>query len=117
MTYTMYIRNLSANVLSTQGKSGDETRGLCERSLAISIRSGGQDGEYAAFGNCHIGEYYQELARNQSTVNALWTHLLPAKFHHEKALRIYSKIYGPTHPCTVDTSSRLTVILRELSQL
>jgi tetratricopeptide (TPR) repeat protein len=107
---------LLASILSVQGKLGDETRGLYERSLAISIRNEGPDGFNAATGNYNIGEYYQELAIKQSTVDAMRTHLTIAKSHFVEAQRISSKIYGPTHPNTVDAASRLTV-LRQLSQL
>jgi hypothetical protein len=31
-----------------------------------------------------------------------------------EALGIYSKIYGPNHSDTVDASSQLTIVLREL---
>jgi hypothetical protein len=60
--------DLLARILSTQGKLGDETRGLFERSLAISIRNKGPDGVNAAAGNYSIGQFYQKLARQQSTV-------------------------------------------------
>jgi hypothetical protein len=109
--------DLLARILSAQGKLGDETRGLYERSLAISIRNVGPDGEYATFGNSNISEFHQKLARNQSTVAATRMHLLLAKSHHEETQRILSKIHGPTHPRTVNVSSRLTSTLIALSQL
>jgi hypothetical protein len=109
--------DLLARILSAQGKLADETKGLYERSLAISIRKIGPDGEYAAFGNKNIGEFHQKLARNQSTVDAKRTHLLLVKSHHEEAQRIYSKIHGLTHPSTVDAASRMTSTLIALSQL
>jgi hypothetical protein len=109
--------DLLASILNAQGKLGDETKGLYERSLAISIRNEGPDGLNVATGYCHIGEFYEKLAIKQSTVDAARTYLILAKSHHEQAQRIYSKIYGPNHPNTVDASSRLNVVIRILSQL
>jgi hypothetical protein len=74
--------------LETQSNLGDGTRGLYERSLAISIRSGGPDGENAAFGNNTIGIFHQKRAIKQSTVDAKRMHLLLAKSHHVEAQRI-----------------------------
>jgi hypothetical protein len=42
--------NLLANILSRQDQLGDETRGLYERCLAISIRNEGPDGSNTASG-------------------------------------------------------------------
>jgi hypothetical protein len=109
--------NLLARILSAQGKLGDETRRLYERSLAICIRNKGPDGLNAANGNFYIGDLHNKLARNQSTLSAMRIHLLLAKFHFIEAQRIWSKIYGPTHPNTVGISSGLNVVLRQLSQI
>jgi tetratricopeptide (TPR) repeat protein len=109
--------DLLARILSAQGKLGDETKGLYERSLAISIRNEGPDGLNVAIGNINFGQFYCELARKQSTVDAAQTYLILAKSHHEEAQRINSKIYGPTHPNTVDAASRLTDILSAFATL
>jgi tetratricopeptide (TPR) repeat protein len=108
---------LLASILSVQGKLGDETRGLYERSLALSIRNEGPDGLDVATGNYNVGKFYEKLAIKQSTVDATQMYLLLAKSHFTDAQRILLKIHGPTHPNTVDASSRLTDILRQLSQL
>jgi hypothetical protein len=109
--------DLLASISSAQGKLGDETRGLYERSLAISIRDGGPDGLNVATGNYNIGVFYEQLAVKQSTVDAIQTYLTIAKSHLVEAQRIYSKIYGPTHSNTVDAASRLNVVIRTLSEL
>jgi tetratricopeptide (TPR) repeat protein len=109
--------DILASILSAQGKLGDETRGLYERSLAISIRNEGRDGLNAATGNFNIGVFYEKLAVQQSTVDATQMYLILAKSHFIEAQRIYSKIYGPIHPNTVDAASRLTDIFIVLSQL
>jgi S-adenosylmethionine/arginine decarboxylase-like enzyme len=85
--------------------------------LAITIRNNGPDGLNAAIGNHIFGEFYTKLASKQPTVDAMRSQLLLSKYYHEEAQRIYSKIYGPTHSDTINTSSRLTTVLRELSQL
>jgi hypothetical protein len=100
-----------------QGELGKEIRGLYERFFACSIRNHGPDGLNAAIGNNNLGEFCYKLARKQPTVDAKRTQLLLAKSYYEDAQRIYSKIYGPTHPSTADASSQLTIVLRELSQL
>jgi tetratricopeptide (TPR) repeat protein len=109
--------DLLARILSAQGKLGDETRGLYERSLAISIRNEGPDGLNAATGSYNIGLFYHQLAAKQSTADATQTYLILAKSHFVEAQRIWSKTYGPTYPNVIDASSRLTDILRQLSQL
>jgi hypothetical protein len=68
--------DLLARILSAQGKLGDETRGLCERSLPISIRNEGPDG---LNGNYYIDELHKKLAVKQSTVDAFRTNLILAK--------------------------------------
>jgi hypothetical protein len=108
---------LLARILEAQFKFGDETRGLYEHSLALSIENNGPDGLNAAISNHNIGGFYFKLAKIQPTLDAKRTQLLLAKSYYEEAQRIYSKIYGPTHPSTADASSELTIVLRELSQL
>jgi hypothetical protein len=109
--------NLLANILRSQGNLGDETRGLYEHSLVLSIRNHGPDGLNTAIRNKNLGYFYSMLAGKQPTVDAKRTQQLLSKSCYENALRIYSKIYSPTHSDTVNTSSLLTAVLRELSQL
>jgi hypothetical protein len=54
--------NLLAHILEAQGKLGDETRGLYERCLAISIRNQGPDGSNTAIANHNLGLFYSSLA-------------------------------------------------------
>jgi tetratricopeptide (TPR) repeat protein len=108
---------LLAVILEHRGELGDETKGLYEQYLALSIRNHGPDGLNAAIGNNNFGAFYYRLAKIQPTVDAKRTQLLLSKSYHEKAQRIYLKIYDPTHLNTVNTSSQLTTVLRKLSQL
>jgi hypothetical protein len=82
-------RNLLARILQLQGKFGDQTRGLYECSLALSIRDEGPDGLNTAIGNCSIGLFYYLLAKKQSTVNSKRTQLLLAKSHLIESERIH----------------------------
>jgi hypothetical protein len=109
--------NLLAHILEAQGKLGDETRGLYERCLAISIRNFGSDVSNTAIANGNLGAFYAGIALKKITIDSIRPQLLLAKPYCEEALRIYSKIDGPTHPNTVQASSRLSYVLNELSQI
>jgi hypothetical protein len=52
-----------ARILKEQGQLGDETRGLFERFLAISIRNDGLDGSNTAAGNLNLGSFHLQPAR------------------------------------------------------
>jgi hypothetical protein len=84
-----------ANILSAQGNLGDETRGLYERSLALSIRNDGPDGLNTAIVNNKFGQFYIQLAEKEPTVDAERTQLLLSKSYHEEALRILLKDIRP----------------------
>jgi hypothetical protein len=107
--------NLLAHILEAQGKLGDETRGLYERCLAISIRNFGSDVSNTAIANQNLGKFYAGIALKENTIGSMRPQFLLAKPYCEEALRIYSKIDGPTHPNTVDASSRLSNILSMLN--
>jgi hypothetical protein len=109
--------NLLANILMGQGQLGDETRGLHERYLAIFIRNEGPDGSNTASVNSNLGLFYCQLAEVQTTVNLELKQLLLAKAYFEESHRIRLKIYGPTHPDTVDAASQLAIALSELSKI
>ena len=81
------MEEILAGILIAQGNLGDETRGLFERSLAISIRNEGPDGLNAAVGNCNIGRFYHRLGNIQPTVDSQRTQLLLAKSHFVEAQR------------------------------
>jgi tetratricopeptide (TPR) repeat protein len=104
-----------ANVLMAQGKLGDETRGLFEHFLAISFRNSGLDGPNTATGNYHLGSYHAHQETTVDVKQTRQTQLLLAKSYFEEALRIFLKIYGPTHPHTVAAASQLAIVSRELS--
>jgi tetratricopeptide (TPR) repeat protein len=108
--------DLLANILLGQNKLGDETRGLYERALALTVIHGGPDGVNAAGVNSNFGDFYLQLAMVQLTVDSLQTHFLLAKSHFEETRRILLKMYGPTHPNTVKVKSTIAMILSMLSE-
>ena len=107
--------DLLAKILCSQLKFGNETRGLYERCLAISLKHTGPDGYNFGVANNSIGMFYQKLAGIQLTIDLKRTQLLLAKFHLEECLRIYSKLYGPTHSINLNAESVLASILSELT--
>jgi hypothetical protein len=106
---------LLSRILLKQGKLGDETKELFERSLAISVVNEGPDGLNTAGGNIAISQFHYKLAMIQSTISIKRTQLLLAKSYAEEAVRIVTKILNPTHPSRVGATSLLSDILRELS--
>jgi hypothetical protein len=109
--------NLLAGILRRQGKLGDETRRLCERYLAISIRNDGPDGSNTAAGNNNLGRYYHQLAGKQATIDLKQKQLLLAKDYYKESHRINLKMYGHTNPRTIMTASELAGILNDLSRI
>jgi hypothetical protein len=107
--------SLLSSILMGQGQLGDETRGLNELYLANSIRNGGPDGVNTASGNFNLGIFYCKLAEVQTTVDLKQKQLLLGKDYYEESHRIKSKIYGSTHPETINVTSRLAAISSELS--
>jgi hypothetical protein len=107
--------DLLANILQSQGKLGDETRILFERSLAISFQTQGPNAQDTAAGNIHLGQYHHNIVGEQSTVESKREQLLIAKGYLEEGLRIDIMIHGATHPDTVSDASVLSIVLYLLS--
>jgi hypothetical protein len=106
---------LLAKILMYQGKLGDETKELFERSLANFVVNEGLDGLSTALGNIDIGRFHYQHATRQSVISIKRTQLLLAKSYTEEAVRIVTKIHNPTHPNYDSAASVLSDILRELS--
>jgi tetratricopeptide (TPR) repeat protein len=109
--------HLLARILQSQGKFEDETQGLFEHSLAIYIRNEGPDGVNTAMASISTGLYHYQLAKIQPTVDTKRKYLLISKLYIEEALRIRTKIYGPTHPNTIEAVSILSDVISALSRL
>jgi hypothetical protein len=107
---------LLAKILLTQGKLGDETKKLFERSLGICIRNEGPDGANTAVVNHDICQFHYKIAMTSSTAHTKQTQLLLAKSYCDEAIRIEIKIHNPTHPNRVIAVSLLSAVLRELSR-
>lgn len=107
---------LLARILQTQGKLGNETTELYERSLVIFVRHGGVDGLNTATGNTSIGDFYQQRAESK-TPALRKVELLKAQGYYKEAVRIYSKIYGPHNSNTTKTAPALKAIVFELSRV
>jgi hypothetical protein len=107
---------LLARILPAQKKFGDDTKELFECNLPISIRQQGPDGPYTAVTNSNFGQFYVKLPSVQSEVDKKQRHLLLAQSYFEEAVRIELKIYGPTHPSTIDATSRLSASNELLSR-
>jgi hypothetical protein len=108
---------LLARILMNQGKFGDVTKELLERSLAIFVVNEGPDGPNTACGNITTCQLYCNLAKIQPIISIKKTHLLLAKSYAEEAVRIETKIRNPAHPNRVLATSVLSDILGELSTI
>jgi tetratricopeptide (TPR) repeat protein len=108
--------SLLAIILQTQGKLGIETKELFERSLAIDIKNFGSEGINTAASNVNLGNFYH-LQAEASQSTGIRKELLSLSFSKLKeALRIYTKLFGPDHPNTVQASSQLSIVTHKLSE-
>jgi tetratricopeptide (TPR) repeat protein len=108
---------LLARILVAQGKFGDETKELLERSLAIYVRHEGPDGANTVAAYAALGDYHYRFALKESIISKKQTQLLLAKSYSDEAVRIETKIHNPAHPNRVMTASLLSIILHELSRI
>jgi tetratricopeptide (TPR) repeat protein len=107
---------LLAAILKSQGKLGHETRELYERSLAIDIKHYGPDGMDNAIANHNIGNFYHILADQEQSAETRIDLLRLSLSHHKEARRIFTKIFGPDSPMTMEALSIVSTISRELSE-
>jgi hypothetical protein len=108
--------DLLADILSLQGKLGDETKELYERSLAIQTNQEGPDGINTAFANNDIGKFYHDLAETQQSSEKRVEHLHASLSKYQEALRINTKILGSDNPLTIQASLIVSLISRKLSE-
>jgi tetratricopeptide (TPR) repeat protein len=108
--------NLLATILQVQGKLGDETKELHERCLAINIKNYGSEGLNTAASNNNLGLFYHLQAEANPSAGIRKEHLSLSVPKLNEALRIYTKIFGPNHPDTVQALSQLSIVTRELSE-
>jgi tetratricopeptide (TPR) repeat protein len=98
-----------ARILYNQKKMGDETGNLFKRAIAIFVHNEGPDGVRTAVGNSEYAHFYHLLARERCTGGTRRAHLLKAIFFGEEAIRIFSKIFGPTEANTLGLKSNLAM--------
>jgi tetratricopeptide (TPR) repeat protein len=108
--------DLLAHILMSQGNLGDETMELLERSLANNTKNYGSDGTNTAISNFNLGNFYHHLADRQQIVPTKVEYLCLSKSKSEEAVRLYTKLFGPDNPKTIKASSKLSIILRKLSE-
>jgi tetratricopeptide (TPR) repeat protein len=108
--------NQLANILQSQGKIGGETLELFERSLSICTKQSGPDSTDVAAANGYLGQYHHHLAAKQRTAVTRKEHLRLSISFYKETVRIYTKIYGPNNPMTIDVSSALSIVSREISE-
>jgi hypothetical protein len=107
--------DLLAVILRIERNFGEEARESCERCLSLPIKNEGPVGGNTANGNYNLVLYYLQVASNQATANSKRNFPILAQSYSEEAIRIWSKIYGPTHKTTIDAVSVLNRVLSELS--
>jgi tetratricopeptide (TPR) repeat protein len=99
--HTGHSTGMLANILQCQGKLGDETKELHERSLAIDIRNGGPDSYNTAVRNGKLGDFHQFLAKKQSNYESKKEHLRLSNSYFSEAVRIFKNSFGLDHPYTI----------------
>jgi hypothetical protein len=108
--YISYNTALLASNLMLQGKLGSETRGLFERSLAIIIANSGPDATNTAITCTKLGSYYQIAnikLKGVLTSETKEEYSRLSKLRFTEAHRIYTKIFGPNHPSTMEVTTTL----------
>jgi hypothetical protein len=95
---------LLAKILRKQGKFGDETKKLFERSLAICVRNKGLDGDNTAVANTEIYQFYYMFAMMSGHCRTGHTRRMQpllAKSYSDEAIRIETKIHNSNHPNSI----------------
>jgi uncharacterized protein YwbE len=110
---------LLANILISQKKLGDEVKELCERSLAIILKNEGPHGINVAIMNQQIGRYNYTVMKTYLADlpdEKIIEYLKISKSYYQESVRIFKKIFGPSHPNTIGAVSELSMVTRVLSE-
>jgi tetratricopeptide (TPR) repeat protein len=108
--------SLLARVLQAQGKLGIETKQLYEHSLAIFVKNFGPEGLNTAVSYHNLGIFHHQQAETSQSAGKRNEHLSLSVSKFNEVLRIYTKLFGPGHPNTVQASSELSTIAHKLSE-
>jgi hypothetical protein len=100
----------------SQDNLGNETMELFERSLTNDAKCFGPDAINTAISNFNLGTFYHQLADIQQNAQKKEEYLRLSISTFKEAARIYTKIFGPDNPQTIEASSQLSFISRELSE-
>jgi tetratricopeptide (TPR) repeat protein len=106
---------LLANTLIAQGRLDDELRGLYERGLAIMVKHVGLDAINTAVGNLQLGQFHYKVAGIQQSEAMFLERLRLSEFYYKEAVRIFTKVYGPTHDSTIRATTYLSQVIHILS--
>jgi hypothetical protein len=107
--------DLLAGILQDQGNVGSETQELHERSLDINIKHFGSEGLNTATSYYNLGNLHYYRAKESQDSESQEEHLRLSKPKYKEAVRMYTTIYGPDHPRTIDASTHLSNVTRMLS--
>jgi hypothetical protein len=107
--------SLLARILMSQGKLGNETMELLERSLVNNTKNFGPDGSNTAISDFNLGTLYHQLANTQQTYQKRKENLCLSKSKFEEVVQIYTKIFGSDNPQTIEALSILSIISLKLS--
>jgi tetratricopeptide (TPR) repeat protein len=107
---------LLASILRKQGSLGNDVKELYEQTLAIDVKHEGPDGMNTAIHNLNLGHFYLHLITAYPTADNRKEHLRLAESYYTEAIRINTKIFGPTHDKTIEAVSYLLNITRILSE-
>jgi tetratricopeptide (TPR) repeat protein len=109
--------SLLADILQAQGNLGIETQELYERALSIHIKHFGSEGVNTAVSNFNLGIFYHLRAEESQTAEIKKGNLQLSESKYKESLRIYTVVFGPDHPRTIQSLSRLSIVSRKLSEV
>jgi hypothetical protein len=109
------IVGILASSLLSQDKLGCETKELNERAIAIQTRHCGPDGSNTAVAYRRLSDFHLKLSEIQKSAETRREQLRLSQAKVKESVRIYTKILGPINPKTLNASSQLSMISRELS--
>jgi NADPH-dependent 7-cyano-7-deazaguanine reductase QueF len=58
----------------------------------------------------NMGDYYFQKVNMESTIESKRTFQTLGISHQKEAIRIFTKVFGPSHSITVDAKSRFTYV-------
>lgn len=109
--------SLLAQIMSSEGKLGDETKSMYERALANYIRNQGPDALNTSITSSNLGNFHYKLSRTNTCAERKKELLGLSKAYYTEAVRILTKIFGIAHPRSTEFVHRLSDISRELSEV